>query len=141
MKRSLDEIDRKILQILKGDARTSFIHIAKKVGLSEAAVRRRVKNLLASGAIKRFTVEADVGQVTKAITLVSVNPSVPTSEVSQRLRAIGGVEIVYEVTGEYDIATVMSGQSITEVNRAVEEIRKTKGVSNTNTMIVLNALR
>ena len=141
MKRSLDEIDRKILQILKGDARTSFIHIAKKVGLSEAAVRRRVKNLLASGVIKRFTVEADVGQVTKAITLVSVNPSVPTSEVSQRLRAIGGVEIVYEVTGEYDIATVMSGQSITEVNRAVEEIRKTKGVSNTNTMIVLNALR
>ncbi len=137
----MDSIDRRILQNLKEDARASFTYIAKRVGLSEAAVRRRVRNLIASGVIKKFTIDAGVGQATNAIILVSVNPSVPTSQVSEILRMIVGVETVYEITGQYDIAAIISGQSIAEINKGVEEIRNSKGVSNTNTMIVLKGFR
>lgn len=137
----MDAIDRRILQNLKEDARSSFTYIAKRVGLSEAAVRRRVRNLIASGVIKKFTIDAGVGQATNAIILVSVNPSVPTSQVSEKLRMIVGVETVYEITGQYDIAAIISGQSIAEINKGVEEIRNSKGVSNTNTMIVLKGFR
>lgn len=137
----MDAIDRRILQNLKEDARASFTYIAKRVGLSEAAVRRRVRNLIASGVIKKFTIDAGVGQATNAIILVSVNPSVPTSQVSEKLRMIVGVETVYEITGQYDIAAIISGQSIDEINKGVEEIRNSKGVSNTNTMIVLKGFR
>ena len=54
---SLDKIDEKIINILKTDSRKAFVEIAPEVGLSESAVRRRVKNLVGSGTIKKFTIE------------------------------------------------------------------------------------
>ena len=52
-----DKVDEKIIGYLKEDSRESFVDIGKKLKLSESAVRRRVKNLVDSGTIKRFTME------------------------------------------------------------------------------------
>ena len=56
----MDEIDVKILKILKEDSRTKYVKIAKTVGLTEGAVRRRIRNLINRGIIKRFTIETTV---------------------------------------------------------------------------------
>ncbi len=129
------------MDILREDARISFVEIAERVKLSEAAVRRRVSNLVASGAIQRFTIELNDSDLTSAIIFVSVNPSNPTSEVSKNIRGVTGVETVYETTGQFDIAAILKGASITEVNKSVEDIRRLNGVLNTNTMIVLRTIR
>ncbi|HDN62475.1 MAG TPA: AsnC family transcriptional regulator, partial [Candidatus Bathyarchaeota archaeon] len=47
----MDEIDRKILKLLKENARRSYVEIGKIVGLTEGAVRRRVKKLIDEGRI------------------------------------------------------------------------------------------
>ena len=57
MSSDLNSIDEKIINILQADSRKPFVEIAKQIGLSESAVRRRVKNLLDSKAIKKFTIE------------------------------------------------------------------------------------
>ncbi len=115
--------------------------VAGKVGLSEAAVRRRISNLMKDGTIRKFTIEVNEPQLTSAITYVSVSPSNPTSEVSKRIRTVPGVETIYETTGPFDIAAIIKGQDIAEVNRSVEEIRRISGVLNTNTTIILRTLR
>ena len=51
-----DKTDEKIIEFLRADSRESFVDIGKKLKLSESAVRRRVKNLVDSGIIKKFTV-------------------------------------------------------------------------------------
>jgi Lrp/AsnC family transcriptional regulator, regulator for asnA, asnC and gidA len=117
------------------------VDIATKVGLSEAAVRRRVSNLVKDNVIAKFTVEVNEPQMTSAITYVSVSPSSPTADVSKKLKAVPGVETIYETTGPFDIAAIIKGQSITEVNRSVEEIRRVSGVLNTNTTIILRTIR
>jgi Lrp/AsnC family transcriptional regulator, involved in the regulation of lysine biosynthesis len=119
----------------------SFVQLAKQVGLSEAAVRRRISNLTKDGTIRRFTVEVNEPQLTGAITYVSVSPSNPTSEVSKKIRDVRGVEMIYETTGEFDIAAIIKGPNIAEVNKSVEEIRRISGVLNTNTTIILRTLR
>ena len=48
-----DKVDEKIIGYLKEDSRESFVDIGKKLKLSESAVRRRVKNLVDSGTIKK----------------------------------------------------------------------------------------
>jgi len=53
------------------------------------------------------------------------------------VKRIPGVEVVYEITGQYDITAIISTLNVAEVNRCVEEIRRVKGVYNTNTMIIL----
>lgn len=138
----MDETDGLILKALRDDARLPFVEIAGRVGLSEAAVRRRVANLVQAGTIKKFTVVVEEGkESTSAITYVSVSPSHPTSEVSKKLESIPGVESIYETTGSYDIAAIIKGANIEEVNRSVEEIRRIGGVLKTETTIILRTIR
>ena len=96
---------------------------------------------MASGAIRKFTVELNEPDQTSAITYISVSPSYPTSELSKNIRGVRGVEIIYETTGEFDIAVIIKGANIADVNKSVDEIRTLTGVLNTNTTIVLRTIR
>lgn len=135
----MDETDREIIKILKNDGRATYSYIGKKVGLSEGAVRKRIKALVDSGVIRRFTVKVGLTEGTEAITLLSVSPSFPTSDVSKILKKFPNVETVYEITGQYDIAVIISGLNIAEVDECLEKIRRVDGVVNTNTMIILRS--
>ncbi|MGQ0606311.1 MAG: HTH-type transcriptional regulator LysM [Candidatus Nitrosotenuis sp.] len=132
-----DKVDDEILKILRDDSRESFVDIGKKLKLSESAVRRRVKNLTDSQIIKKFTIEIGEQNSTKAVVLISVESSMDTSKVSARLTKLDGVKTVYEITGQYDIAVIISSPNITEINLAIDGLRKVPGVSDTNTVIIL----
>ena len=135
----MDETDREIIKILKNDGRATYSNIGKKVGLSEGAVRKRIKALTDSGIIRRFTVKVGLTEGAEAITLLSVSPSLPTSDISKTLKKFPNVETVYEITGQYDIAVIISGLNIAEVDECLEKIRRLDGVVNTNTMIILRS--
>jgi len=132
-----DKIDDEIIKILREDSRESFVDIGKKLKLSESAVRRRVKNLTDSKLIKKFTVEIGDQNSTKAVVLISVESSMDTSKVSTRLTKLDGIKTVYEITGQYDIAVIIAAPNITEINFAIDQLRKIPGVSDTNTVIIL----
>jgi Lrp/AsnC family transcriptional regulator, regulator for asnA, asnC and gidA len=136
----LDPIDEKIISILKINSRQPFVEIAKEIGLSESAIRRRVKNLIDTKIIKRFTVELDNKNRTSAITLISVTSTSDTSTVSTALMSLNGVEVIYEITGQYDIAAIISSSSVAEINRCIDDVRRIEGVSDTNTVIVLRTM-
>lgn len=135
----MDDTDREIIKILKDNGRATYGDIGKKVGLSEGAVRKRIKALVDSGVIRNFTVKVGLTEGAEAITLLSVNPSLPTSEVSKIIKKMPNVETVYEITGQYDIAVIVTGLNVAEVNECVEKIRRVEGVANTNTMIILRS--
>jgi DNA-binding Lrp family transcriptional regulator len=135
-----DKVDEKIIGYLKEDSRESFVDIGKKLKLSESAVRRRVKNLVDSGTIKKFTLELGEENTTSAIVLVSVDSATDTSKVSLKLAKLEGVKTVYEITGQYDITTIMSASSIAEINNTIDALRKISGVVDTNTVIILRKI-
>jgi Lrp/AsnC family leucine-responsive transcriptional regulator len=135
-----DKIDQKIIEYLKENSRESFVDIGKKLKLSESAVRRRVKNLLDSKAIKKFTLEMGEENVTSAIVLVSVDSAIDTSKVSTKLAKLDGVKTVYEITGQYDITTIISASNISEINNSIDALRKIQGVIDTNTVIILRKI-
>ena len=135
-----DKVDEKIIGYLKEDSRESFVDIGKKLKLSESAVRRRVKNLVDSGTIKKFTLELGEENSTSAIVLVSVDSATDTSKVSLKLAKLDGVKTVYEITGQYDITTIMSASNIVEINSTIDALRKISGVVDTNTVIILKKI-
>jgi len=135
-----DKVDEKIIGYLKEDSRESFVDIGKKLKLSESAVRRRVKNLVDSGTIKKFTLEIGEENSTSAIVLVSVDSATDTSKVSLKLAKLDGVKTVYEITGQYDITTIMSATNIAEINSTIDALRKISGVVDTNTVIILRKI-
>jgi Lrp/AsnC family transcriptional regulator, regulator for asnA, asnC and gidA len=140
MSSDLNSIDEKIIHILQIDSRKPFVEIAKQIGLSESAVRRRVKNLLDNSTIKRFTLELNSANRTSAITLISVSSTADTSAVSEALMNLKGVVVIYEITGQYDIAAIITASSVIEINRCIDDVRRIDGVSDTNTVIVLKTM-
>jgi Lrp/AsnC family transcriptional regulator of lysine biosynthesis len=137
--KGVDETDEKILASLKQNSRIPFTKIAEEVGLSEAAVRKRVEKLQGDGVIRRFTVELESGEGVRAVILISVQPACPNPSVVKSVKKVKGVEQVYEVAGEVDILAVVAGESIEDVNSNIDELRKIEGVSKTNSMVILRA--
>ncbi|MEB3773965.1 MAG: Lrp/AsnC family transcriptional regulator [Desulfurococcales archaeon] len=137
MARRLDDRDYRILRILRRDSRTPYTVIARELGISEVAARKRVLRLIRDGVIRRFTIDYSAPGEFKAIILVKTLPQTRVPEVSKRLVMIDGVEAVYEVTGEYDIIVIASARSVDEINDYVDKIRSTSGVASTNTLIIL----
>jgi len=136
-----DKIDEKIIEYLKNNSRESFVDIGKRLKLSESAVRRRVKNLVDSATISKFTIEMGEENATSAIVLVSVDSSTDTAKVSTKLTALDGVKTVYEITGQYDIAVIISAPNISEINASIDALRKISGVTDTNTVIILRKVK
>ncbi|MEM3399522.1 MAG: Lrp/AsnC family transcriptional regulator [Candidatus Micrarchaeia archaeon] len=132
----MDETNRKIIEILRSNARTTNAEIGKKVKLTEAAVRKRIKKLVETGAIRKFTVETEegVGNL-RAIVFITVRGQSP--EVAKNLSDINGVEKVYELTGSHDIAVLVSAPNIAVLNQTVDKMRLVSGVANTDTKMIL----
>lgn len=135
-----DKIDEKIIDFLRNNSRESFVDIGKKLKLSESAVRRRVKNLVGNGTIKKFTLEVGDADTTSAIVLISVDSTMDTSKVSTKLTKLQGVKTVYEITGQYDITVIIRASNITEINSCIDLLRKIPGVTDTNTVIILRTI-
>ena len=135
-----DRIDEKIIEFLKNDSRESFVDIGKKLKLSESAVRRRVKNLIDKGTIKKFTVEVNDSNNTSAIVLISVDSALDTSKVSSKIAKLEGIKTVYEITGQYDITAIISAPNINEINTCIDALRKIPGVTDSNSVIILRTL-
>ena len=133
--------DELLLNLLRDDSRASNTKLAQRLNLSESAVRRRISNLLSSGKIQKFTIDVDDRELSSAITWVSVSPTVPTRQVSEKIRGVRGVEVVYETAGQYDIAAIVKGSNIVTVNQTIEGIRRIDGVIATSTTMVLRTIR
>ncbi len=136
-KGGLDDIDKKILQILSRDSRTAFTKISDQLSISEGTVRQRVNRLTTQGVIKRFTIETAETERIQAVTLLSAMPEASTPEIAEEVRTILGVKKIYELSGEYDLLTAISGENIESINDCIDKIRHVKGISKTNTLIVL----
>ena len=136
----VDAIDEKILKALMENSRKTYVEIGNIVGLSEGAVRNRVQALVSSGTIRKFTLEVAPSIRVRSLTMISVDPSIPTYSISKEVEGLSGIESIYEVTGEYDIVCVVSQRDIEGLNQTIEEIRKLDGVVKTNTVIVLRTL-
>ena len=133
----MDEIDAKIIAILRAKGNESNTAIAKKIGLSEAAVRKRIANLVHDGTIARFTIELGSKAAISALVMVSVDPHYPVEKVAERIMGMKGVSALYEITGNYDIVALMEGADAEAINSIVDDIRNLKHVAGTDTKMIL----
>jgi DNA-binding Lrp family transcriptional regulator len=136
MAKTLTELDRKLLALLRRNGRESFVNLAEELDTSEATVRSRVKRLSETGVIRQFTVRT-TGANLKALIDVVSDTDVHTSTVAETIAAWGGVEVVYETSGSEDLMVVVEADDTDELNATVEDIRKLAHVRSTRTRLIL----
>lgn len=112
------------------------MELAKKLGTSEGTVRARMKRLVDTGVIRKFTVRT-AGSNIKALIEIKVETNVHTADISSQVAKWKGVEQVFEISGEHDILVVAEAQNTLELNEIIEKIRAFKEVQATRSRLIL----
>jgi DNA-binding Lrp family transcriptional regulator len=133
----MDDLDRRILDVLRRDSRTPYTEIAAQVGTSEGTVRNRVESLAEEGTIERFTVTTRTGNI-KAMIEVSVAVDVDTSAVSVRMAEWPEVDFVWQVSGEEDVVLIVDAADTGAVNALITQARELDEVVSTKTRLILD---
>ena len=140
---SLDQLDRVLLRELLRNSRRSIRELARSIGVPASTLHDRLKKLMNQGVIKGFTVvldEAKLGYTVKALILVNVEGK-HIIEVEEEIAKHPNVQMVLDVTGEFDVAVIVTFKSIEELDRFVKNLLKNPYVKQTRTSIVFRVIK
>ena len=135
----VDELDRRMIQLLQRNGRASNARVAREVGVSEGTVRRRLKRLLEEDIIKvvAFPDPEMFGYGTEALVGVQVDPD-KTNEVAASLAVLQETSWVSVTTGAFDIFTWVTLPSSVELGTFLNtKVRTVPGVRRTETFVNL----
>ena len=139
----LDELDRRIIDLLQKDGRAPNVELARQLGVSESTVRRRIDRLVSEGYIRIAAIvdPLKVGMNTVALVHLDVDLR-HLDEAGARLAAMPCVRVVAFVTGVDDIIIETLFPSTQELFRFLkDELPKIPGVRNAETSLLLKLLK
>ena len=135
---ALDAVDRAIISQLQRDGRRAYGTIAAEVGLSEAAVRRRVQRMRDSGAMQivAITDPLQLGYGREALIGIRVQGDVRL--VADKIAAIEEANYVVMTAGSFDIiAELIAVDDDALVHLLNDSIRSIPGVTEVETFLYL----
>ncbi len=132
----IDNLDKKIMELLKKDSRCPFVEIANQLGVSEGTVRSRVHKMTEEGVIRGFTIKTSSKNV-KALVEISIAVNTDTQEIARELASYDGVTEVFEVTGDQDIIAIVDVESSQLLNDIIERVRRYDNILSTRTRLIL----
>ena len=136
----MDTTDRRLLSMLRDNARTSVAAMAKSLGVARGTVQNRLARLEADGVIAGYTVRLrlhDEDQGVRALMTVAVEGN-RTDEVLRALKGDPAVCALHTTNGRWDIVAELRTESLEAVDRVLGRIRQIDGISNTETSLLLS---
>ena len=134
----LDALDKKILQLISGDARIPFLEVARMCNVSGAAIHQRIQKLYAQEVIKGsvFLIDPEkVGYSTCAFVGLNLQDPSKFDLVVEALRSIPEVVECHYTTGDYDIFIKIYAQDNHHLLNVIHDKLQPLGLSRSETII------
>jgi len=139
----MDDIDRRLIALLRDNARTSVATLAARLGVSRGTVSNRLRRLEDAQVIVGYGVrlkpEAEPAQI-RAWMQVLVEGN-QTRTVIAHLLGEPGVAALHDTNGRWDLLAELRADSMAELSKLLERVRLIKGIVNTETAILLSSYR
>jgi DNA-binding Lrp family transcriptional regulator len=139
----LDDVDRRLIGLLRDDARLPVATLARRLGVARGTVQNRLERLLADGVVLGFTLRlrGDAGGApVRAIVSIEVR-SADIRAVVAALRRMPEVGRVHSTNGRWDLIAEINALELAALDRALTEIRALRPVANSETSILLSELK
>jgi DNA-binding Lrp family transcriptional regulator len=136
----MDTTDRRLLSLLRDDARMPVAAMAKSLGVSRGTVQNRLARLEADGTVLGYTVRlknASDDERIRAFMTVAVEGN-RTDEVLKALRGDPAVCALHTTNGRWDIVAELHSESLEAVDKVLGRIRLIDGISSTETSLLLS---
>jgi DNA-binding Lrp family transcriptional regulator len=139
----MDDIDRRIVALLRENARRSFKDIGNDVHLTAPAVKRRVDRLERDGVILGYTTIVNppaFGWHTEAFVDLYCDGRMPAESIKRAVEQEPGVVAAHTVAGEASAMLHLRARDTRDLEGTLERIRSTDGITRTVTEVVLSTL-
>lgn len=136
----IDDVDRRILDLLREDARRTIADIATRVNLSPAPVKRRIDRLERLGVIAGYTVLVDhakIGPSIDAFTELRLAGDADVDEVAAAVTQIPEVREIFTTAGDPDALIRIRVEDVAHLKQVVNGLRRSGRVTGTKTLMVL----
>jgi DNA-binding Lrp family transcriptional regulator len=140
----MDDLDHRLLALLRGDARASVASLAKKLGVARGTVQNRMARLEADGTIVGYTVrlKPDIQEQHHIRAVMTI--AVEGNQVDGVVRALRGepaVAAVHSTNGRWDLVAELRTDSLASFDRMLAKISRMPGVSSSETSLLLTTFK
>lgn len=143
----MDDKDLHILRLVQDNARLTAETISERVGLSPAAVQKRLKKLRETGVIEREIAVLSPKKLDRDLTvivevLLERENRQQLEEFKKRMRTAPSVQQCYYTTGEADFLLILSVRDIKEYEAFTQEhFFDASNISRFKTSIVMDRVK
>lgn len=135
----LDKVDQDIIATLRRNARQSNTEIARKLGISEASVRRRIARLVSEDVVLLTAMPNPQKMGYNAVAFIGMD--VPLNQldvVAEELASRPEIQFVSTTTGRYDIFIWAMFKSASDLHDFLRnDLARIPGIAQTETFINL----
>lgn len=135
----LDEIDQRLIELLRDDGRLPTATLARRLGVSRGTVQNRIDRLMAAQVIQGFTIRLEGGLddgLVAAITSLEIRSSDHKPVIAQ-LKRIPEIRRIHATNGRWDLIVEIRTRDLASLDRVLTAIRTIKAVSVSETSILL----
>lgn len=139
----MDDLDHRLLALLRGDARASVASLAKRLGVARGTVQNRMARLAADGTIVGYTVrlKPDIEeQHIRALMTIAVEGN-QVDAVVKALRGEPAVAGLHSTNGRWDLVAELRTDSLASFDRVLARISRMPGVSSSETSLLLSTFK
>jgi Lrp/AsnC family transcriptional regulator, leucine-responsive regulatory protein len=137
----VDDVDRRLIDALRANARATYAELARRVGLSAPAVHERVAKLEASGIITGYHVgvtPAALGLGVSALIGIQQSERADQARVGAALAALPEVEDCWVVAGDETFVVKVRVPDVAELEHVIVALASIDGVARTRTTVILS---
>jgi DNA-binding Lrp family transcriptional regulator len=135
----MDELDEKLIALLRHDARRSISDLATETGTSRATIRSRIDRLEQNGSIIGYTVilRSDAVEApVRGIMMIEIEGRV-TDRVIASLGAFPDISSIHTTNGRWDLIVELSAPTLTSFDAILRRIRLIPGITASETSLLL----
>ena len=137
----LDPVNRRIIEILQREGRCPFTVIARELGISEAAVRARVRRLTEAGVMDVVAVTNPLMLGFEVMALVGVQASSDIQAVAHVVSDWPETSYIVITSGSYDLLVEVVCEHNRHLLEVVQRLREIEGVKSTETFMYLDMVK
>ncbi|MDE2198530.1 MAG: Lrp/AsnC family transcriptional regulator [Rhodospirillales bacterium] len=138
---ALDDTDRRLIALLRDNARLPTASLARHLGVARGTVQNRIDRLQAAGVLLGFTLRlhdaADQG--VRAITTLEIRSSDQRAVVAG-LKRIPEIRRIHSTNGRWDLVVELQAADLVALDRALGQLRSSRAVSHSETSILMAEL-
>lgn len=138
----LDDTDRRILDLLRKDARLSYREIGKRINVSTGTVSERVKQMQATGVIKGFVTAVDPEKLGCNVTMMlelSIGHDKKLVDFDDEINRMEEVCCIHYVTGDLDMMVLVRCHDQSHAARFLDQLRTMEGVRSMKSHMVMKS--